>query len=179
MGSITASLFISLDGVIESPETWHFPYFDDEMGEVVGGLMGSAEATLLGRHTYEQFASYWPTADPADPVTAMMNEARKYVVTSTLTEAAWQNTSVVTGDVAAGLAALREETRLGVTGSATLVQWLLEQGLCDELHLLVHPIVVGKGQRLFTEGAQVPLELLGSTTFGSGVVHLVYGPARS
>lgn len=179
MGSIKANLFISLDGVIESPETWHFPYFDDEMGAVVGEQMAAADATLLGRNTYEAFAGYWPGADPADPFTAAMNGARKYVVSSTLTEATWENSSVVSGDVAAELRALKADTNLGTTGSATLVSWLLEQGLVDELHLLVHPIVVGHGKKLFEDGATVPLTLLSSKTFGTGVVHLVYGPAAA
>src|SRR5215213_7501764 len=142
MGFIKSSLFISLDGVIEAPETWHFPYFNDEMGAAVGKMMGEADATLLGRTTYEAFASYWPQADPADEMTATMN-----------------------GDVYAALAALKEDTGLSTTGSATLVRWLLEQGLVDELHLLVHPIVVGHGKKLFTDGATVPLKLVSSTTF--------------
>ncbi|QFG22208.1 dihydrofolate reductase family protein [Actinomadura sp. WMMB 499] len=175
MGFIKSSLFISLDGVIEAPETWHFPYFDDQMGAVVGELMGEAEATLLGRHTYEGFASYWPDADPADPMTEVMNSARKFVVSDTLTEATWRNSSLVNGDVAARLTELKADTRLGTTGSAALVRWMLEQGLVDELHLLVHPIVVGHGAKLFTDGRTVPLKLLSSTTFdATGVVHLVY-----
>jgi dihydrofolate reductase len=174
MGYLKSGLFISLDGVIESPETWHFPYFDDQMGAVVGEMMSGNDAILLGRQTYEQFAGYWPNADPADPTTEVMNGARKYVVSNTLTDAAWQNTSVITGDVATELTKLKADTRLGTTGSATLVRWLLEQGLVDELHLLVHPIVVGHGKKLFTDGPTVPLKLVSSTTFDTGVVHLVY-----
>lgn len=177
MGSITASLFISLDGVIEAPETWHFDYFNEEMGAVVGAMMAETEATLLGRQTYDEFAAYWPSADPEDPFTAQMNDARKYVVSDTLTEATWENTSLVNGDVAAELEKLKRDTRLGTTGSATLVRWMLEQGLVDELHLLVHPVVVGGGKRLFADGAKVPLRLKSSTTFTTGVLHLVYGPA--
>jgi dihydrofolate reductase len=177
MGFLKSSLFISLDGVIESPETWHFPYFDDQMGAVVGELMSATDATLLGRHTYDAFASYWPNADPSDPITGVMNGARKYVVSTTLTDPTWENTSVITGDVAAELTKLKAGTRLGTTGSATLVRWLLEQGLIDELHLLVHPIVVGHGKKLFADGATVPLKLVSSTTFGTGVVHLVYAGA--
>jgi len=174
MGFIKSGLFISLDGVIEAPETWHFPYFDDQMGAVVGELMSESDATLIGRKTYEGFAAYWPTADPDDPMTAAMNSARKYVVSNTLTDATWENSSVISGDVAAELTALKADTRLGTTGSAALVRWLVEQGLVDELHLLVHPIVVGHGQKLFEDGATVPLKLVSSTTFDTGVVHLVY-----
>lgn len=175
--AIKSSLFISLDGVIESPESWHFPYFNDEMGNAVGALMGEAEATLLGRQTYEEFASYWPNADPEDPFTGVMNGARKYVVSTTLEEAAWENSTLLTGDVKAELEQLKQDTNLGTTGSATLVQWMLEQGLVDELHLMVHPVVVGKGKKLFDDGAQVPLKLVSSTQFSTGVMHLVYVPA--
>lgn len=178
MGFIKSSLFISLDGVIEAPETWHFPYFDDQMGAVVGELMNEAEATLLGRTTYDGFAAYWPDADPADPMTKAMNSARKYVVSTTLTEATWENSTLINGDVAARLAELKAGTRLGTTGSAALVRWMLGQGLVDELHLLLHPIVVGHGDKLFTDGETVPLKLVSSTTFeGTGVVHLVYANA--
>ncbi|MEV4675195.1 MULTISPECIES: dihydrofolate reductase family protein [Actinomadura] len=180
MGFIKSSLFISLDGVIEAPETWHFPYFDDQMGAVVGELMNEAEATLLGRTTYDGFAAYWPDADPADPMTKAMNSARKYVVSTTLTEATWENSTLINGDVAARLAELKAGTRLGTTGSAALVRWMLGQGLVDELHLLLHPIVVGHGDKLFTDGETVPLKLVSSTTFeGTGVVHLVYANADS
>jgi dihydrofolate reductase len=179
MGFIKSSLFISLDGVIESPETWHFPYFDDEMGAVVGGLMSGNEATLIGRQTYDEFAAYWPTADPADPITGQMNGSRKYVVSTTLTDPSWENTTLVSGDVATELAKLKQDTRLGTTGSATLVRWMLEQGLVDELHLLVHPLVVGHGKKLFADGASVPLTLVSSTAFGTGVLHLVYGPKEA
>jgi dihydrofolate reductase len=183
MGSITSSLFISLDGVIESPEKWHFPYFNDEMGAAVGEQMGKADATLLGRQTYDEFAGYWPSADPADPFTAAMNGARKYVVSSTLENAEWENSSVVNGgaegDVVAELTALKADNNLGTTGSATLVRWMLGQGLVDELHLLVHPIVVGSGKKLFADGATVPLSLVSSTTFSTGVLHLVYAPTTA
>ena len=179
MGTIRSSLFISLDGVIESPETWHFDYFNDEMGAVVGTLMAEADATLLGRQTYEEFAGYWPTADPNDPFTEQMNGARKYVVSNTLTDPTWQNSTVIAGDVKAELTRLKQDTRLGTTGSATLVRWMVEQGLVDELHLLVHPVVVGHGKKLFADGAKVPLTLLSATTFTTGVLHLVYAPAAS
>ena len=179
MGFIKSGLFISLDGVIEAPQTWHFPYFDDQMGAAVGEMMSGNDATLIGRHTYDEFAAYWPNADSGDPMTAVMNGARKYVVSDTLTEATWENSSVISGDVAAQLTRLKADTRLGTTGSATLVRWLLEQDLLDELHLLVHPIVVGHGKKLFADGPTVPLKLVSSTTFETGVLHLVYAGAGS
>lgn len=176
MGTIRSSLFISLDGVIESPETWHFDYFNDEMGAAVGALMTENDATLLGRQTYDEFAGYWPNADINDPITEQMNRSRKYVVSNTLNDATWENSIVISGDVKAELTKLRQDTRLGTTGSATLVRWLLEQGLVDELHLLVHPVVVGHGKKLFGDGAKVPLKLVSATTFTTGVLHLVYAP---
>ncbi|HEY2041722.1 MAG TPA: dihydrofolate reductase family protein [Jatrophihabitans sp.] len=176
MGSIKSSLFISLDGVIESPETWHIDYFNDEMGAVIGELMGGSDATLLGRQTYDEFAGYWPNADPNDPITGQMNGSRKYVVSNTLSDATWENSTVIRGDVKAELNKLKQSTRLGTTGSATLVRWLLEKGLVDELHLLVHPVVLGHGKKLFAEGAKVPLRLVSATTFTTGVLHLVYAP---
>lgn len=174
MGSIISGLFISLDGVVEAPDTWHFPYFNDEMGAAVGAMMGSNDAMLIGRKTYDEFATFWPTANADDPAAAQMNGTRKYVVSTTLTDPAWQNCTVVSGDVKAELTRLKQDQRLGTTGSGTLVRWLLEQGLVDELHLLVHPLVVGKGKRLFDDGAQVPLKLLSSEAFSTGVLHLVY-----
>jgi dihydrofolate reductase len=179
MGSITSSLFISLDGVIEAPQTWHFDYFDDQMGAAVGALMSDSEATLLGRQTYDELAAFWPAADPEDPFTAQMNGARKYVVSDSLTDAKWQNSTVVNGDVKAELTTLKQTTKLGTTGSATLVRWMLEEGLVDELHLLVHPVVVGHGKKLFADGAKVPLKLASATTFKTGVLHLIYAPTTA
>jgi dihydrofolate reductase len=177
MGSIKAGLFIALDGVVEAPNTWHFEYFNDEMGAAVGAMMGGNDAMLLGRHTYDEFAAFWPDADPADPITAQMNGTPKYVVSTTLEKADWENATVVSGDVKAELLALKQDKHLGVSGSPTLVRWLLTQGLIDELHLLVHPVAVGAGKRLFEPGEKIPLRLIDSTTFSTGVLHLVYGPA--
>ena len=106
-----------------------------------------------------------------------MNETRKYVVSTTLSEATWQNTEIVSTDLVATLTDLKKNLRLNTAGSSTLVQWLIEEKLLDELHLLVHPIVVGHGKKLFTEGATVPLQLASSKALDSGVVHLVYAPA--
>jgi dihydrofolate reductase len=177
MGSINAGLFIALDGVVEAPQTWQGGYFNDEMGAAVGGLMGGNDAMLLGRQTYDEFAAYWPNADPADPTTALMNGTPKYVVSTTLEKADWENSTVISGDIKAELLKLKQDKQLGVTGSATLVRWLLQEGLIDELHLLVHPVAVGAGKRLFEPGEKVQLRLIDSTAFSTGVLHLVYGPA--
>jgi dihydrofolate reductase len=174
MRKIVAGLFISLDGVVEAPDKWHFPYFNDEMGGAVQAMTSGNDAMLLGRRTYEEFAAYWPTS--TDDFAGYMNGTQKYVVSNTLSTAEWQNSTLVTGDVFAELARLKEGPggNLGITGSGTLVRSLLRQGLLDELHLLLHPIVVGAGKRLFDDGAQVPLRLTASETFGSGVLNLTY-----
>ena len=174
MGTIKAGLFISLDGVVEAPFDWHFDYFDDEMGAAVGAMMDSSDAMLLGRKTYEEFAGHWPNADPADSLTTQMNGTPKYVVSTTLTDPTWENSTVVSGDVKAELTSLKQDRNLGTTGSGSLVRWLLEEGLLDELHLLVHPLVVGKGKKLFDGDSKVPLQLASSATFRTGVLNLVY-----
>ena len=183
MRKIVAGLFISLDGVYEAPDQWHFPYFDDAMGQAVGEQMQAADAMLLGRVTYEEFASYWPTSEDDAELAAHMNGTPKYVVSSTLKSADWQNTTVIDGNnVAAELRALKEQPGkdIGITGSGTLVRSLLREGLLDELRLLVHPIAVGSGKRLFPDGSdQQPLKLIDSRTFDTGVLYLTYEPAGS
>jgi dihydrofolate reductase len=175
MGSIKSGLFISLDGVTEAPDKWHFGYFNEEMGAAVGSLMADNDAMLLGRRTYDEFASYWPNADASDPMTKQMNGTQKYVVSNTLAKADWENTTVVGGDdVYDQLRALKTDHVLGTTGSGTLVRSLLAEGLIDELHLLVHPVVLGAGQRVFDGSAKVALKLVNSATFSTGVLHLVY-----
>jgi dihydrofolate reductase len=178
MGKIVSNFFISLDGVVESPDQWHFPYFNDEMGAAVGHGMETAGAFLMGRKLYEEWAAYWPQQSDDEPFASFINNATKYVVSNTLTEATWNNTTVVSGDVAAGLKKIKEHTEgdLAMSGSATLVRRLLAGGLLDELNLLVHPIVVGRGQRLFEDTPTHPLRLVSSETFQTGVLHLVYAP---
>jgi dihydrofolate reductase len=160
---------------VESPEKWHFPYFNDEMGGAVQAMMG--EAMLLGRRTYEEFAAYWPSS--TDDFADHMNGTPKYVVSNTLASAEWQNSTLVSGDVVKELTRIKEEPggMISATGSGTLIVSLLREGLVDELHLLVHPIVVGTGKRLFEDGSQVPLRLTHSQTFSTGVVHLTYESA--
>jgi dihydrofolate reductase len=180
MRKIVAGLFMSLDGVVESPEKWHFPYFNDEMGEVVDEQMAGADAMLLGRRTYEEFASYWPEQDSAEPMAERMNSAPKFVVSTTLKDVQWQNSTLIGDNVPEALAKLkrRRGKNISITGSPTLVRSLLHDKLLDELHLLVHPIVVGSGKRLFeADGVQVPLKLAGSRTLSTGVLYLTYVPA--
>ncbi|MFI7443016.1 dihydrofolate reductase family protein [Nonomuraea indica] len=181
MRKIVAGLFISLDGVVESPQKWHFPYFDGELAEVVGAQMAGSDTMLLGRHTYEEFAAYWPNPEArAQDMAPYMNDTPKHVVTTTLDTATWQNTTLVKGDVTAHLTELKRRpgTNISVTGSPTLVRCLLRDGLLDELHLTIHPVVVGSGKRLFDDGTgHLPLTLLASRTLTSGIVYLTYGRA--
>jgi dihydrofolate reductase len=180
MRKIVAGLFVSLDGVMESPEKWHFPYFNDEMGEAVGAQMAEADTMLLGRRTYEAFAAYWPHQGSEVELADHMNNTPKLVVSNTLRSPEWQNSTLISGDVAQELRRLKEQPGkdISITGSATLVRSLLRDGLLDELRLLVHPIVVGTGKRLFEEEREpIPLKLLDSKTFSTGVLYLTYGPA--
>ena len=182
MRKIKSYFFMSLDGVVETPDKWHFPYFDDEMGAAVGAGFATADAMLMGRVLYEEWSAYWPEhAD--EPFGEVMNSMKKYVVSSSLSAAEWQNSELISGSEAAQtLAQIKAEDGGDITmsGSGTTVRWLLREGLLDELHLLVHPIVVGDGlARLFPpDEPSIPLTLLSSQTFGSGVLDLSYASAR-
>jgi dihydrofolate reductase len=178
MRKINAGLFVSLDGVVESPEKWTGPYFNDEVGQAVGQLMAANDAMLLGRITYEGFAAAFGTQSGG--MADQMNNTPKYVVSTTLTSADWQNSTLISGDLVGQVSELKQRPgrNIGMSGSSTLVSWLLRQGLLDQLDLLVFPVVIGAGKRLFSEpDGQVPLTLTGSESFGTGVVHLSYAPA--
>lgn len=181
MRKIVAGLFISLDGVIEAPDQWHFPYFNDEMGEAVGSQMAAADTMLLGRVTYQEFAGYWPHQGSDVEGADYMNTTPKLVVSTTLKSVDdWQNSTLLTGNLVEELTRLKQQSgkNIGITGSATLVRSLLRDGLLDELRLLVHPIVVGKGKHLFADGGdQIALKLVDAQTFSTGVLYLTYEPA--
>jgi dihydrofolate reductase len=180
MRKLVSSLFISVDGVVESPENWTPAYWSDELGEAIGVLMGAADSMLLGRVTYEAFAPAWSSREMADdPGADFMNNTPKFVVSKTLESADWTNSTVLRGELADEVAELKQQPGgdIGMSGSATLVRGLLAGGLLDELHLFLHPVVVGHGRRLFPDGSpEQPLTLASATAFGSGVVHLVYQP---
>lgn len=181
MKKITAGLFISLDGVTEAPDEWHFPYFDDEMGEAVGAQFNAADTLLLGRVTYDSFAGAWPDreADGGEDAefAKLIGDTRKVVVSNQDLTFDWRNTEQLQGDLVEAVTALKNgqgDGDIAMSGSVSVVRQLLAAGLLDELHLLVHPIVVGAGERLFAEGEPLPLKLLSSNTFETGVVYLVY-----
>uniref|UniRef100_A0AAU3GQI3 Dihydrofolate reductase family protein n=1 Tax=Streptomyces sp. NBC_01401 TaxID=2903854 RepID=A0AAU3GQI3_9ACTN len=209
MAKLILTTFVSLDGVMQAPggtqeDTsggfeyggWQVPFFGDEdMGAFINEIFDRSGAYLLGRRTYDIFAGYWPrVTDPQDPIAARLNTLPKYVVSTTLTDPAWENTTVISGDVPAEVARLKErmeEGELQIHGSATLAQSLLEYdadnadgvhgnaapGLIDEVNLLVHPVYLGSGKRLFPEGGQPrAFELIGTRTTGSGIAIHTYRP---
>ncbi|HWB57124.1 MAG TPA: dihydrofolate reductase family protein [Gaiellaceae bacterium] len=186
MGRIVVTEFVSLDGVMEDPGGsedfehggWSFEFSRGEEGDrfKLDETMGS-EALLLGRVTYEGFAAAWPSRE--GEFADRFNTMPKYVVSSTLGEPEWANTTVLTGDVAEAVAKLRQEQEgdIVVHGSAMLAQALLENDLVDELRLMVYPVVLGSGKRLFGESGMKRLQLADSKSVGDGVMILVYGPA--
>jgi len=187
MRKITAGLFISLDGVVEDPQDWHFPYFNDEMGAAVTATLGAADTILLGRKTYDSFAGAWPERETAGAEDAGMakalGDARKIVVSNQQLRFTWRNSEQLTGDLVEAVTTLKNEpggTNIAMSGSVSVVRQLLAAGLLDELHLLVHPIAIRNGMRLFDEGDRpIPLTLISSEAFETGVLNLVYGPADS
>jgi len=179
MRKIVAGMMVSVDGVVEAPEAWTGPYFSPELGQLVGSLMAGGDTMLLGRTTYQAFAASF-AGNTSDPMAAQMSAFQKVVVSATLDHAEWENTTLVGTDVAAEVTRLKERPgkNIVISGSPTLVAWLLRQGLLDELNLLLFPVVVGHGRRLFAaEGATAGLTLAHSQAFGTGVVQLVYNAA--
>jgi len=194
MRKLTVSEFVSLDGVMQAPggadeDTeggfrhggWQMGYFDDVAGERIGASMAQTGAFLLGRRTYEIFASYWPTQSDDDPFAKILNGLPKYVASTTLGEPlAWQNSTLLQGDVAKAVAELKEGEggNIVVLGSVGLVQTLYENDLVDEYALMIHPIVLGSGKKLFREVPRKPLKLADSVTTSTGVVMATYVPER-
>ena len=181
MGKVNVHEFISLDGVFENP-IWTAEFgFTEGMGQAIGSLTATSSAILLGRRTFEMFAPAWSSRSvDEDPGVPFFNDTPKYVVSSTLTSAeAWQNSTILGGYDAQAISELKSrDGDVYVSGSGTLVRALMADGLVDELHLLVYPIVLGAGARLFPDGTpRTPLTLAGSEAFENGVLHLTYAPA--
>jgi dihydrofolate reductase len=182
MRKIVAGLFMSLDGVVESPDNWAFQYADDAVWEGIAAGVAQADAVLLGRRTYESFARFWPTQSSDVAMADFLNSSPKYVVSSTLDTLPWANSTPITGDLAGALTALKQQPgkNIQVPGSPTLVRSLLRDGLLDELSLNVCPIVIGSGMRLFDElTGPVRLELVDSTSRRTGVVGVTYRPQEA
>ena len=193
MGKLVSTIFVSLDGVHQAPggpqeDTrggfeqggWTFPFNDEDFGRFVNGVFSRVGAFLLGRRTYDIFASYWPKmTDPADPVAGKLNALPKYVASATLTDPRWAGTTVIAGDLAKEVTALKERTdgELQVHGSCGLIKALQDADLIDEYRVLVFPVLVGAGKRLFSEAAPAAgLTLVDSSVTGAGAVYSAYTP---
>jgi dihydrofolate reductase len=180
MRKIVAGLFISLDGVVETPDRWRSRYFTAEIAEMMAAGIAQADAVLMGRRLYQEFAGYWPNQGGDVPMAEFLNQTPKYVVSATLdAPLAWANSSLITGDLAEELTKLKQQPgkNIQIPGSPTLVRSLLRDGLLDELTLMVHPIVVGSGMRLFDGTTdRVHLKLVESTTLSTGVLSVRYQP---
>ncbi len=191
---LTLHTFLTLDGVLQAPGGpdedrdggfehggWSFPYGDEDFGVAVTGWFAHADAFLLGRKTYEIFAGHWPkVTDADDPIASKLNALPKYVASATLKSVDWQNSSLISGDVAAEVARLKQQPgdELQVHGSGDLAHTLIEHDLIDEYRLLIFPLHLGSGKKLFTDGAKAAgLRLLSSSTTSTGVVIASYEPA--
>lgn len=189
MSRIVVVNSLSLDGVMQAPGRpdedvrggfahggWAAPYVDAVMGEAMGKRMAVRGALLLGRRTYEDFASYWPKQTD-NPFTPVLNERRKYVASTTLSEPLpWSNSTLLEGEVVQAVAELKQgDEDLGILGSGELIRSLMPHDLIDEYVLSIHPLVLGSGRRLFPdEGAMAKLRLMDATTTTTGVVIATY-----
>ncbi|GAA2772178.1 dihydrofolate reductase family protein [Streptomyces showdoensis] len=191
MATLSLTQFLTLDGVHQAPGGpeedpsggfdlggWSVPYGDEDFGRFITEVFERPTAFLLGRRTYEIFAGYWPRqADPADPVATKLNALPKYVASHTLTTADWNGTTVLSGDVAKEVAALKErlDGEIQMHGSAGLAKTLMAHDLIDTLHLAVFPVVLGKGMRLFADGATPSaFRLTAARTTAAGVAIQTY-----
>lgn len=175
MRKITVTEFLSLDGVMENP-SWTMPYWNDQIAQFKGEETSASDALLLGRVTYQGFATAWPQS--TDEGADYFNNVRKYVVSTTLDAVEWNNSRLINRNIVEEITNLKQQDgkAIMVHGSATLVQTLMQHTLIDEYRLLVYPVVLGKGKRLFQDGT-ASLQLIATQAFRSGVVALIYQPA--
>lgn len=180
MRKIVVTMFLTLDGVMEAPEAWSFPFWNDEIAQLKTNELFAAGAHLLGRSTYEGFAAAWPSRTDETGFSDRMNALPKYVVSTTLEKADWNNSTIIRKNVAEEVWKLKQQSGqdILVAGSATLVQALMRHDLVDEYRLLTYPVVRGSGKRLFEGGSKATLKLAEATTFSSGVAFLRYVPAK-
>lgn len=191
---LTLTQFLTLDGVSQGPGSpeedtsdgfskggWFVPYLDEEFVKLAADWLGEADALLFGRRTYDNFSRDWPRiTDPDDPFTEKMNGLPKYVASQSLKTADWAPTTILSGDIAAQVSELKQESgrELQIHGSATLAQSLLAAGLLDELRLVIAPVVLGSGRKLFPEGgAEAGLWLIRNETTPGGLAVHVYESA--
>jgi dihydrofolate reductase len=176
MGKLTVTSFITLDNVVEEPHLWSGAFQSEDTGRYNEAVLRDADAMLLGRVTYDGFAAAWPSRS-GDPFSDKFNAMPKYVVSSTLERADWNNSTIVADDVFDRVRALKQDQNLLVWGSPSLVQGLMDAGLVDTYELLVSPIVRGKGIRLFRDaGEQHDLKIAEATVLGGGMLALRMTP---
>lgn len=178
MRRVVAGLFISLDGVTESPDKWMFDHFDEGMMAALQAHIAAVDTVLLGRVTYQEWAPYWPTSTD-EPYASHINNTPKYVASTTLKKVEWKNSTLITGSVADTITRLKHQPGkdIGVAGSSTLVRSLLHGGLLDEITLMTIPVIAGRGKRLFIDGdGPKRLKLVRSNTTGTGVLISTYQP---
>ena len=177
MRNVVVTEFMSLDGVIEEP-SWTMPYWNDEIAQFKGEESSASDALLLGRVTYQGFAAAWPQS--TDEGADYFNNVRKYVASTTLDRVEWNNSILIKDHVVAEITRLKQQEGkdIIVHGSAMLVQTLIQHDLVDRYRLLVYPVVLGKGKRLFQEGITVTLNLVEARSLSSGVAALIYEPKQ-
>lgn len=199
MRRIVVSEFVTLDGVMEAPEKWSFPFWNEDLGKFKFDELFASDALLMGRETYEIFAKAWPNLTDEknwerikaaggevgdipkeNPFADRMNSIAKFVVSTSLEEAGWNNSRVVKGDVVAEVSRLKQQPGKAILiyGSGALVDSLTQHDLVDEYRLLVYPVVLGSGKRLFRDTSDKSLKLLETKPFSSGVVLLRYRPEK-
>ena len=179
MRNIVVTEFLSLDCVMEHP-AWTAPYWNDEIAAFKGEEGAAGEPLLLGRVTYQGFAAAWPNRTDEDPGAAYFNGTRKYVVSTTLDKVEWNNSVLIKDDIVAAITSLKQEDGpdIVVHGSGKLVQTLIKHDLVDRYRLLVYPVVLGQGERLFKDQTTATLRLIEAKAFSSGDTALIYAPAR-
>jgi dihydrofolate reductase len=179
--TLAATLFMSLDGVVESPEKWTFQFGDDALWKFKLEETFASDTLLLGRVTYVGFAAAWPGRKDPDGFADRFNSMTKYVASRTLKKLDWNNSHLIKGDIVSEVSKLKDQPGRDIVihGSPTLIRALLPHDLIDEYRLLVYPIVLGHGKRLFDESSKADLKLAESQAFSKGVVKLVYRPAQT
>ena len=177
MRKLFVTEFVSLDGVVENPG-WTFPYWNDEIANFKGEETSASDALLLGRVTYEGFAAAWP--ESKDEGADYFNSVRKYVVSTTLDKVEWNNSTLIKDNIVEEITKLKQQDGkdIAVHGSIALVQTLIQHDIVDRYRLLIYPVVLGKGKRLFQDGTTATLKLVETQSFSSGVAALIYEPDR-
>jgi dihydrofolate reductase len=176
MRKIVVTEFLSLDGIMGEPQEWSFPYWNDEISKFKRTELFASDTLLLGRVTYEGFAAAWPGRTDEEGFADRINNLPKFVVSKTLQKADWKNSTIIQNNLVAEVTKLKEQPgqEIMIAGSATLIESLMKEHLIDEFSLLVYPIVLGKGKRLFKDGIEAKLKLIEEKKYDTGVILMRY-----